>query len=227
MPTLNEGSIISRQIAYLSQMPYPQGHEIIVVDGGSIDGTAAKAVEAGAHVLSCLKRGRAAQMNAGAHHARGATLFFLHADTLPPTHFAEAIEAARIAGYDSGCFRLSFDFSHWLLNFHCWFTRFNVTQFRFGDQGLFVSKKFFDSVGGFNEDLQLMEDQEMVVRLRRVCKFKVLDQPVVTSARKYRTNGVFKTQGVFYLIYFLYTLGFSQKVLVKVYRNLLIQDKIQ
>ncbi len=201
-------------------------HEIIVVDGGSVDDTAAKASEAGTLVFQSLKTGRASQMNVGAYRAQGVTLFFLHADTRPPIHFAQAIVKARQAGYDSGCFRLNFDYQHWLLKLHCWFTRFNVDHFRFGDQGLFVSKSTFDAVGGFDESLQIMEDQEIVFRLKQAGKFKVLDQAVITSARKYQSNGVFKTQGIFYLIYLLYTVGFPQKALVRIYQNFFMKDKI-
>src|SRR5206468_10284236 len=106
---------------------------------------------------------------------------------------------------------------HWFLDVHCWFTQFNITHFRFGDQSLFVTKKVFDAAGGFKNELIVMEDQEIILRIRKLACFTVIPKPVVTSARKYVLNGVYKTQGVFYLIYFMYWLGFGQERLVKTY----------
>ena len=92
---------------------------------------------------------------------------------------------------------------------------------RFGDQSLFAKREVFAQAGGFNEQLYLLEDQEIIGRLRSVAPFKVLNQYVTTSARKYKQVGVYKLQGGYFLIYGLYRLGFSQKQLVQVYKWLI------
>jgi hypothetical protein len=177
-------------------------------------------------VLACPRKGRAAQLNCGARAARGSILYFLHADTLPPVGFLGHIRAAVAAGYGCGCYRLAFDEPHWFLRVNAWFTRFNVQAVRFGDQSLFVTQAVFEQAGGYREDLIIMEDQEIIGRLLRHARLRVLPATVVTSARKYRENGIFRLQGAFYLLTVLYRLGVSQPVLLRVYRSLIRQGKL-
>jgi hypothetical protein len=144
----------------------------------------------------------------------------LHADTFPPTGYAQKIWQATRDHYISGCFRLRFDWSHWFLSTNCWFTRFNTSIFRFGDQSLFVYKDAFMKAKGFNEKLRVFEDQDIVKRLAQYGPFAVLSDYVVTSARKYRKNGPFRLQLVYFWIYLLYAFGFSQRTLMRTYQSL-------
>ncbi len=211
IPTFNEGEQIGKTIGSLrknADVRYLT--EIIVVDGGSTDHTLSEAAKAGAKVISSHKKGRAIQMNTGAARALGKVLYFLHADTVPPPDFTTAIVQAIQAGAGSGCFRLTFDYPHWFLRANCWFTRFNVNYFRFGDQSLFVRATTFQRSGGFRPDYLVLEDQEIIRRLKKLGSFRVIPQPVITSARKYLQNGIYKTQGIFYLIYAMYCFGFKQ-----------------
>lgn len=121
---------------------------------------------------------------------------------------------------------LSFDHDHWFLKANCWFTRFDVDTIRFGDQSLFVTKEKFEKVNGFCEKYIVLEDQQTIKRLKRVSNFKVIKKPVITSARKYLENGIYETQGVFFILYFMYRLGYSQKKLVATYKKLIKQDKL-
>lgn len=227
IPTYNEEGTIGRLVAYLLANADPLLlQEVLVVDGGSLDRTAEEAEWAGARVLHAPQKGRAAQMNAGAQAAKGDVVYFLHADTFPPRFFCHDIRRAVRQDFLCGAYRLTFDYPHWFLRLNAWFTRFNLSLFRFGDQSLFVKKDLFEKVNGFREDLVVLEDQEIIFRLRREAKFKIFNRSVVTSARKYLENGVFRTQLVFYLIYFFYQLGFSQQRLVSIYRNRLKQDKV-
>ena len=227
IPTYNEGGCIRTTIQKLWQHDTASlVQEIIICDGGSRDGTIQGAKAEGVTVIRCIKKGRAAQMNAGARMARAPVLYFLHADTIPPPGFSTDIQKAVQEGIAAGCYRLAFDHAHWFLKANCWFTRFDVDAVRFGDQSLFVKKESFHKTGGFCENHLVLEDQELVKRLKNIGLFKVLPKAVITSARKYRENGIFKTQGIFFLIYFLYRLGFSQGKLVAVYRSLMKQDKI-
>jgi hypothetical protein len=121
---------------------------------------------------------------------------------------------------------LSFDHDHWFLKANCWFTRFNIDDIRFGDQSLFVTKEKFRKAGSFCEKHIVLEDQHLIKRLKKNDHFKVIKKPVITSARKYLENGIYKTQGIFFIIYFMYRLGFSQQRLVAFYRKLIRQDRL-
>jgi rSAM/selenodomain-associated transferase 2 len=227
IPTYNEEDTVGPLLHYLHTHAEPDLlQEIMVVDGGSTDRTLEMAAAAGARVLVSQKKGRAAQMNTGANAAKGEVVYFLHADTYPPPGFCRDIARAIRRQFYCGGYRLRFDYAHWFLRLNAWFTRFNVSLFRFGDQSLFVKKELFAQVNGFREDLVVLEDQEIIFRLRRLSRFKIFRRSVVTSARKYRENGVYRTQLTFYLIYFLYQLGFSQQMLVRIYRKRLKQNKI-
>lgn len=226
IPTYNEASQISFTIERLKALSITDDFEVIVADGGSVDETVALAKRSGVKTLRCKKKGRAAQMNAGAFEAQGDILYFLHADTTPPRGFDQMIVRALANGYQAGCFSLSFDHEHWFLKANCWFTRFDINSFRFGDQSLFVTKNVFDAIGGFCEDHLVMEDQQIIGRIRRLGRFVVIKKPVSTSARKYLENGIYKTQGVFFIIYMLYKLGFSQRQLVLTYKKLISQKKL-
>lgn len=228
IPAYNEAEGIISLLTHLRQAgaATDAAVEILVADGGSTDATAALARQAGARVLACPRKGRAAQLNHGARQAAGRILYFLHADTLPPPGFLGHIRQAVAAGYGCGCYRLRFDEPHWFLRANAWFTRFNLNAVRFGDQSLFVTKTVFERAGGYREDLIVMEDQEIIGRLRRYARLRVLPAWVVTSARKYRENGVFRLQGAFFLITILYYLGISQPVLVSTYRAIIRQNKL-
>ena len=227
IPTFNEASCIGSLVRRLLALCGPDpALEILVADGQSTDATAALAQEAGAKVVRCPRKGRAAQLNFGAAAASGAILYFLHADSYPPVGFLQAIRQAVAAGYGCGCYRLAFDHAHWLLQVSAWFTRFDINLFRFGDQSLFVRRDVFEQAGGYSEKLLVLEDQEIIGRLRRDARFRILTGVVTTSARKYLDNGVIRLQSIFGLICVLYRFGISQPNLVRVYRALIRQDKL-
>jgi rSAM/selenodomain-associated transferase 2 len=227
IPVYNEESYITATIKQLWENDEDNlMKEIIIVDGGSTDKTTEKAKSEGVTVVSSLKKGRAAQMNYGASLANGEILYFLHADTIPPKGFSNDILTAFNKGYSAGCYRLSFDHDHWFLKANCWVTRYNVDFIRFGDQSLFVTKSKFVEVGGFCEKHIVLEDQDIIKRLKKIARFTVIKKPVLTSARKYLENGIYKTQGIFFIIYFMYRLGFSQQKLLATYRKLIRQDKL-
>ncbi|MGH7240365.1 MAG: TIGR04283 family arsenosugar biosynthesis glycosyltransferase [Candidatus Saccharimonadales bacterium] len=200
--------------------------EIIVVDGGSSDDTVSVAESAGAKVVNCPDKGRAVQMNCGASYAKEKILYFLHADTFPPPNFSDYILDALKEGAYSGCFRLAFDYNHWFLKICSGFTKFDINAVRFGDQSLFVAGNAFQASGGFREDLLMMEDQEIIHRIKQYGRFKVMNAAVTTSARKYLDNGIFRMQAIFCCIWLLYYLGFSQKYLLKVHQKLIKNHKL-
>lgn len=226
IPTYNEADQVSETIKKTIAASAGIKMEIIIADGGSTDDTLALAQKYGVRTITSKAKGRAAQMNTGASIAMGNICYFLHADSIPPANFPGYITLAMDAGNTSGCFRLAFDYQHWFLKANCWFTRFNVNAVRFGDQSLFVTKEVFIKSGGFREDLTVMEDQEIIHRLKKYGRFTVMNAEVITSARKYLDNGIYNMQGIFFRIWLLYYLGYSQAHILKVYRSLINKHKL-
>lgn len=200
--------------------------EIIVGDGGSTDGTVKEAEAAGAKVIRCHSKGRAVQMNEAAAPAKAPVLYFLHADSVPPDDFIGSMREYLEKGYDSGCFRLRFDHPHWFLGSIAWFTRFRTSLIRFGDQSLFIKRELFQAIGGFDDRHLVMEDHEIVRRIKRQGRFAVIPHPVTTSARKFLDNGPYRLITLFIYIYLLYYLGYPQEVLVQTYRKRIRNGKL-
>lgn len=217
IPAYNEENKIGELIAYLKAHSRTSETEIIVVDGGSTDETVKEVKSSGAVVLKSPQKGRARQMNFGALKAKGELLYFLHADTRPPKTFIEDIYAEINTGNGAGCFQLKFDNPHKALTFYSWFTQFDIDVFRFGDQSLFVTKALFTKIGGFDEDLLVMEDQVIVTEIKKHAQFSIIQKPVITSARKYEHIGVFKLQLIFSIIVCLFYLNIEQETIAHFY----------
>lgn len=193
IPTLNEGRIISETLLRLAPLR-ARGHEVVVVDGGSTDGTAEAARLAADRVVSG-SRGRARQMNRGAHCARGDVLVFLHADTVLPER-ADAMIATllRSSGAQWGYFpvRLS-GYSRWFRLIERFMNlRTRLTGIVTGDLAMFVRRKAFFSVEGF-PDIALMEDIELSRRLKRLGRPMRMPCPVQTSSRRWEQAGILRT----------------------------------
>ncbi len=224
IPTLNDARSLPPLLIYLKRLPFFERiSEIIVSDGNSEDDTVRIAESFEVKVIHNAKSGRALQMNAGARAATGSVLYFLHADSLPPRDFVNEIENYYHQGYVGGCFRLQFDHQHWFLRLNAWFTRFNVNLFRFGGQSLFVTRQLFELIGGFREDHVVLEDREIIGRIKAAGKFVVVPRYITTSARKYLDNGIYRLQGVYYYMFALYTFGVSQGIMQKAYQHLMTQ----
>jgi len=190
IPALNEADVIERTLRAVQAQPGPK--EIIVVDGGSTDDTPDRAAPYATVVTA--PQGRAAQMNHGASIATGDVLWFLHADTLPPSRALTHIRAAlRSPDVESGIFRLSFDRDALLLRLYSWCTRWPWIRIAFGDRGLFTTRAAFDAVGGF-PSWPIFEDLELAHRLHRRGTFRFLPQAVTTSARRFRSHGMLRQQ---------------------------------
>ena len=193
IPALNEAEHIAATLASVARQT---GAEVIVVDGGSTDGTAEIARDAlASSAVVTAERGRARQMNAGAAHATGGVLVFLHADTQLPDGALRMIrEALRDAACAGGCFRTTFDDTQsvWM---RLWQARMWMGwhRFAFGDRALFVRRTVFEAVGGF-PDQPIFEDLDLVRAVRRHGHFRFLDAAVVTSARRYRRHGALRQQ---------------------------------
>lgn len=219
VPVLNEAAVIRATLTALQPLR-TAGHELIVVDGGSTDGTAALAGPLADRVVTA-PRGRARQMNAGARKARGEVLWFLHADTLPPAGAERLILAGLEAnGRVWGRFDVRLSGRHPLLRvverLMNWRSR--LTGIATGDQGVFVSHAAFLMVGGFPE-IPLMEDIALSRRLKRLGPPLCLKARVVTSSRRWETHGIVSTILLMWRLRLAYALGADPAHLARRYRS--------
>lgn len=220
IPTFNEEQSLPRTLACLSAS---DPAEIIIVDGGSTDGTLALAQEFCSHTATArviaAPRGRASQMNAGAKASHGEVLLFLHADTqLPPQTeriVGLALTSPSVVG---GRFDVRFESaSPWSQVISSFMNRRSrLTRIATGDQALFVRREVFEMLGGFSE-IPLMEDIEFSRRLQQAGRIMALRDTVVTSFRRWDTQGPMKTILLMWTLRFLYWAGVDPHQLARVY----------
>jgi rSAM/selenodomain-associated transferase 2 len=218
VPMLNEAQVLPDLLGHL--LPLRQsGLEVILVDGGSEDGSAAIAMDTGFDVIHA-ERGRARQMNAGAAAASGDALLFLHADTRLPDGAIQLIDAALADGrHVWGRFDVEFDLHSWTMDATAFGMnlRSRLSGIATGDQALFMTRAAFDGVGGF-PDQPLMEDVEISSRLRRQSPPARIRRPVLTSARRWQSRGPWRTILLMWRLRLAYWAGASPADLARQYR---------
>jgi rSAM/selenodomain-associated transferase 2 len=191
LPVLNEAPILA---GALSGLPRTPDLEILLVDGGSTDAT--RAVAAGFPHVRWLSapRGRGSQMNAGARLARGDLLVFLHSDTaLGPAHLAALHRAAADPRVGGGAFELRLNPPTPFLRFVAWGANWRCRLFRlpYGDQAIFVRRDLFFALGGYSH--RRPEDLDLVIRLRRLTRLRLLTPAVSSSGRRWLEHGNLRT----------------------------------
>lgn len=218
IPVLNEATTIAATLdAVLGLNP----HEVIVADGGSVDHTGEIAAGFGIPVFTA-ERARALQMNCGAAHATGDVLLFLHADTrLPHSAFRDIAAALENPRYVGGRFDLELDGKHWMLPvigalINC---RSRATQVGTGDQAIFVRRETFMRLGGY-PDIALMEDIALCRSLKRQGQLASLRSRVVTSARRWESEGVWRTIFKMWLLKLCYFAGVAPARLKPFYADI-------
>jgi rSAM/selenodomain-associated transferase 2 len=217
IPVLNEAAVIVTALEALAPLR-SRGAEVIVVDGGSADRTAALAEPFADSVITSA-RGRAVQMNTGAAVARGDVLVFLHADTrLPPDPDRIILDGLARSGRAWGRFDVSIEGRHPLLRVVATSmnARSRLTGIATGDQAMFMTRKAFTGVGGF-PDIALMEDIELSRRLKRISPPLRLRARVTTSSRRWENRGVLRTILLMWRLRLAYFFGASPDDLARRY----------
>lgn len=216
LPVLNEAAGIEEALQALAPCR-ARGAEVIVVDGGSHDGTRGRARPLADRVIEA-PRGRANQMNAGAAAATGDVLLFVHADTRLPDHadalIADGLKRSKRAW---GRFDVQFDDGGWLaliafmMNWRSW-----ATGICTGDQAIFMTRAAFDQIGGF-PNIALMEDVAASAKLKRMSRPLCFAARVTTSGRRWRQHGVWRTILLMWRLRLAFFFGGDPKSLARHY----------
>lgn len=219
LPVLDEAGTIERSLRPLQPL---RGREIevIVVDGGSRDGSRCAAQRLCDRILD-TPRGRARQMNAGAGAASGRALLFLHADTRLPSGWSRMVQdTLGCRGREWGRFDVRLDGPHPMLRIveRAMNLRSRLSGIATGDQAIFVTRDAFLAVGGF-PDIALMEDVALSRALRVRSRPACLRAAAVTSSRRWERNGIARTVVLMWWLRLAYALGADPQKLARLYRG--------
>lgn len=215
IPTLNEAQYIRRLIDRLltnnENVP-----EIILVDGGSTDGTIDLLPSKRVTVIQTVAS-RAIQMNAGAKIAKNDYLYFVHADTLPPKGYQQDLKAIMDSPYKAACYRSKYIGNQKILRLNAFFTRFNWLVCRGGDQSLLIDKNYFNELGGYDEQMEIMEEYPLIEKLMADNSLKIIPKHIEIGTRKYDSNSWLKVSRANYKAFKMYRKGCSTKEIKEVY----------
>lgn len=215
IPTFNEAHSIGATLDAVARLSGPI--EVLVVDGGSRDGTQRIVGERGV-ALVASEKGRGAQMHRGACLARGEALWFLHADTIPPPNAAglimKALDEREVSG---GNFDIRFDGAQPAARFMTWlYPRLRALGLCYGDSAIFVRREAYERLGGF-EPFPIFEDLDLVRRLRREGRVAHLPAQVLTSSRRFEGHSFILTFTRWAILQGLYWLGVHPRHLGRLY----------
>jgi rSAM/selenodomain-associated transferase 2 len=197
IPVFNEAAALPRTLGALAALDTglsPGGREIVVVDGGSSDGT----VEAARRFTDCVilaQKGRGTQLKAGAEASSGGILFFIHADCIPPSGVFDAVrDTLSTDGVCAGAFDIEIDSPgrRYRIIERMANLRSRLTRVPYGDQGLFMLRATYEGIGGYSE-IPIMEDIEIAGRLKKMGRIVFLSPPMKVSPRRWEREGMFYT----------------------------------
>ncbi len=219
VPVFNEALALPHLVAHLAVLNETtnQDFELVFADGGSTDSTVALIEKAGFRVI-CSPKGRAWQMNTGAAQTAGDVLLFLHADTQLPANALAAITSSLVGVTCWGRFDVRIGGKPWMLGVVArmmnWRSR--LTGIATGDQAMFMTRKAFQTIGGFPEQA-LMEDVEASKRLCQLSRPACIATPVITSGRRWETRGVWTTIVLMWRLRWAYWRGQNPQKLAALY----------
>ena len=218
VPIYNEAALLAGRLDALAQLP---ADAIVLVDGGSADGSQSLLDAAGLPWLSA-PRGRASQMNAGAAHIDMDILLFLHIDTrIDSSHIEDVRRAMASADCVGGRFDLRLEGRQrralavvaMAINL-----RSRISRISTGDQAIFVRRSTFTAMGGF-ADVPLMEDVEFCRRQKGYGRIACLRHKVTASGRRWERHGLWRTVVLMWWLRLRFCLGTDPAVLARLYRD--------
>jgi rSAM/selenodomain-associated transferase 2 len=236
IPTLNEAAYLERTLRCLMSLK-PTPLEIILVDGGSEDGTVEVAKNYPIKIIQTKRAGRSLQMNQGASVAQGDILCFLHGDTLVPDDLVTIVEKIlsdlAIAGGGFISLMSGHTVTRWSISLHNYLKTyyapflfrpyaffFRGLRLLFGDQVMFCRQEDFEQCGRFDETLPIMEDGDLCLKLNRLGRIYLVNRVVQSSDRRVAKWGVFKATIIYLYIGFLWGFGVKGTYLKQFYTEI-------
>ena len=219
IPTLNEEENIRKLLDNLKNLK--GDFEVIFSDGGSLDKTLDIIKDFSNYKIINTDRGRAKQLNNGAKESNNDILFFLHADSVIEENALTKIEDFIKNGNKVGCLKIKFDSKKILMNIFAVLSNLRVKyrNIAFGDQGIFIEKKFFEDIGMF-EDIPLMEDYKLSIKLKSICRIKYIDSYIISSSRRFEKNGIIKTALLMQKLQYMFRKGISIDKIANIYNSM-------
>ena len=217
IPIYNESRTIDGMLEQLSDLP--GNWEILFADGGSSDDTLEKIGQR--HTVLHCPKGRANQMNFAAKQATADVIWFVHCDSRIPSDAHSQISRAISRGADWGCFHIGFDYDGPFMGCNTYFSNRRARKgIAFGDQGIWIRKEVFESMGGF-PDLPIMEDYEFSLRMKQA-KHPICQLPgrIITSGRRYETQFPPKTMWQMFWLRRLYRNGTDIQEIARRYKDI-------
>ncbi len=221
IPVWEEASIINRTIEHVEDTAKDRSVEIIVVDGAPL-GSTIKTIRSDRVIRIISEKGRGQQLNAGALHASGSILVFLHADTHLPADAVRLIfSVMNNDRYVAGAFDLRVDSERVAFRIidRVASLRSRLTRIPYGDQAIFIRHDYFRQMGGFR-NIPIMEDVDLMERIKRQNdKIHIIKQRVITSPRRWRQEGMIRCTVRNWALITLYLLGVKPEKLIHFYKK--------
>jgi rSAM/selenodomain-associated transferase 2 len=227
IPVYNEKDNLLKRLSFLCEQANKFPLEIIISNSPETSDASPEVCKSFDKVtyFTSDKKGRAAQMNFGASKAKGSVLLFLHADViLPDDFYGQILEAVR-KDNKAGFFAYKFDKDSAFLNFNSKFTTKDGLFSGGGDQCQFFTKETFSDLNGFNEEFCIMEDFEMIGRIRKQkIPFAIIQSKAIVSARKYEQHSWLKVNLINGIVFLKYKIGVAPEKLRETYKSLLREN---